>query len=244
MRVKMQVRQAVERISGLAVYRSPPRGFNLYADLAAIPIPPPRMVFDIGAHHGKATAEYLDVWKSAVIHSVEPFSESFEILQTRFAKNPLISCHQIALGDSERDGPLLIRSGSVNNSLKDYEESFAGEALLGAEQVTIRTLTSLCQDLGIQHIDFLKVDTEGADLEVLMGAEQMLARRAIGVIQVEVGVDPDNHKHVPLEACKPKVEEFGYRLFGIYEQVRDFPHGRWHLRRCNAVFISNELSSS
>jgi hypothetical protein len=50
-------------------------------------------------------------------------------------------------------------------------------------------------------------------MEVLVGAEKLLACEAVGMVQVEVGLDPDNAKHVSSELCKSKFEEFGYRLF-------------------------------
>lgn len=231
-------------MSGLSIYRRGPRGLNLYTDLASIPAPPPRTVFDVGAHRGESAAEFSRAWKGATLHCFEPAGESFEALQARFAASPRVNCYRLALGDREHEGTLFVRSGSANTSLRKYEGSSERETLVGEEQVAVQTLGKFCADLDIRHIDFLKVDTEGADMEVIVGAEKLLACGAVGVVQVEVGLDPDNAKHVPFESCKSAFEEFGYRLFGIYEQVREFPSHRWHLRRCNAVFISQELSSA
>jgi FkbM family methyltransferase len=244
MALRQCARRAVERISGLSIYRRGPRGLNLFTDLASIPAPPLRTVFDVGAHRGESATEFTRVWKGATLYCFEPTGESFEALQARFTASPRVNCYRLALGDREYEGTLFLRSGSVNNSLKKYEGFSKGETLVAEEQVAVQTLDKFCADLNIRHIDFLKVDTEGADMEVLAGAENLLARGAVGVVQVEVGLDPNNTKHVSFESCKSKFEEFGYRLFGIYEQVREFPSHRWHLRRCNAVFISPELSSA
>ena len=40
---------------------------------------------------------------------------------------------------------------------------------------------------GLTHIDLLKVDTEGADWQVLRGFESVLSRRGISVVQFEYG---------------------------------------------------------
>ena len=44
-----------------------------------------------------------------------------------------------------------------------------------------------CQQHGIQHIDFLKIDVEGADHLVLEGFDRMLDSRAVRVVQFEYG---------------------------------------------------------
>jgi FkbM family methyltransferase len=244
MALTRQARRVAERMTGLSIYRRGPRGLNLYTDLASIPAPPLRTVFDVGAHRGESAVEFSRVWKGATLYCFEPAEKSFEELRARFSTSPRVYCYQLALGDREYEGTLFVRSGSVNNSLRRYEGNSDRETLVGEERVAVQTLDKFCADLDIQHIDFLKIDTEGADMEVVAGAEKLLARGAVGVVQVEVGLDPDNAKHVSFESCKRKFEEFGYRLFGIYEQVREFPSHRWHLRRCNAVFISRELSSA
>jgi FkbM family methyltransferase len=51
--------------------------------------------------------------------------------------------------------------------------------------VETQSLDAVCQSENIKRIDFLQVDVQGADLEVLKGAEQMLAQGVIA-IQTEV----------------------------------------------------------
>src|SRR5690349_20077599 len=75
--LRHRARRAVERMSGLSIYRRGPRGLNLYTDLASIPAPPMRTVLDVGAHRGESAAEFSRVWKGAILHCFEPASESF-----------------------------------------------------------------------------------------------------------------------------------------------------------------------
>jgi hypothetical protein len=89
----------------------------------------------------------------------------------------------------------------------------------------------------------MKIDTEGYDLHVLRGARGMLADQKIDLVQVEAGISPENVRHVRLEAMKSYLEERDYFLFGFYDQVPEWPTGRPHLRRANAVFISRRASA-
>ena len=105
------------------------------------------------------------------------------------------------------------------------------------------TLDDFCQDQKINHISYLKVDTEGADLDVLQGARGALERNEIDFVEVEAGMNPHNKYHVPLEKLKSFLEGHDYYIFGIYEQVREWIEKKPNLRRTNAVFISNKMIS-
>ncbi|MEM9060195.1 MAG: FkbM family methyltransferase [Pseudomonadota bacterium] len=52
-------------------------------------------------------------------------------------------------------------------------------------EVETRTLDSLMSDLGLAEVDFVKVDTEGNDPNVLTGAKETLASGRIGCLQFE-----------------------------------------------------------
>lgn len=57
---------------------------------------------------------------------------------------------------------------------------------LETHRVKVRPLSSVLDELGIDHVDLLKVDVEGAELEVLRGIEERhwpLVRQA--VVEVE-----------------------------------------------------------
>ena len=69
----------------------------------------------------------------------------------------------------------------------------------------------------------------------------MLSEQKVDLIQVEVGMNPRNDRHVPFESIKNFLESHNYFLFGIYEQVLEWPSKRPYLRRTNPVFISQRL---
>jgi hypothetical protein len=87
----------------------------------------------------------------------------------------------------------------------------------------------------------MKIDTEGADLDVLKGAERMLNEQRIDIVKVEAGMNPTNHLHVPFEVLKNYLESKHYFLFGIYEQKHEWPTKHPHLRRTNPIFISQQV---
>jgi hypothetical protein len=56
-----------------------------------------------------------------------------------------------------------------------------------SERVRIITLDSYCGEHQIEHIDLLKLDVEGHELDVLNGATHMFSKAAISMVQFEFG---------------------------------------------------------
>jgi hypothetical protein len=106
------------------------------------------------------------------------------------------------------------------------------------EKVKIRPLSAFCSDNGICHINYLKIDTEGYDLEVLKGASELLAGHSIDLLEVEVGMNPRNDYHVNISVVLEYLESKGYLVFGVYEQVQEWVTSKPFLRRSNVLFIS------
>lgn len=107
--------------------------------------------------------------------------------------------------------------------------------------VSLTTIDEFCAARGVVSIDYLKIDTEGNDLNVLIGAAAMLDRNAIKIIAAEVSTNHDNMRHVPFDDIYRFMCPKGYRVFGLYEQTPEFFEGRPNLRRANVVYISREV---
>lgn len=56
------------------------------------------------------------------------------------------------------------------------------------EEVELRRLDSVLPELGLEHVDYLKVDVEGSEYDVLAGAEALLPH--VGLVRCEVGFVP------------------------------------------------------
>lgn len=70
-------------------------------------------------------------------------------------------------------------------------------------------------------IDFLKIDTEGSDLDVLHGGHRALAARRVRLIQVEASMNPENSLHFGLQRFIDCLCPHDLLLFGLYEQVHE-----------------------
>ena len=75
----------------------------------------------------------------------------------------------------------------------------------------------------------------------MQGAQLALGERRVDFVEVEAGMNRENTTHVSIEVLKHFLEENGYFLFGVYDQVSEWPKKEPHLRRVNAVFVSDVL---
>lgn len=221
-------------LAGLHLYRTPPRGTSFYSDIrVAFPTFNPRIIFDVGANIGQSTAEYLKAFPDAEIYAFEP-SAAYFILKDQYARNARVHGEKIALSDRSGEAKFQTVKNSVISHISPE----------GNEIVQTETLDAYCKYKGINHIDFLKIDTEGHDLAVLQGADSILSGQFVDMVQVEASMNPDNANHSRFEDLKLLLEGRGYRLFGLYEQAREFPTSQQYLRRTNPVFISKELCNA
>ena len=196
----------------------------------------PTLVFDVGANVGQSAVRFRAAYPDVDLHCFEPVHETYRVLSASLANDPRAHCHEIALG-SQSGAARVHHGGSSDRARIDV----TGVHDAKAATVSVDTLTGFCAARGISGISYLKVDTEGHDLEVLRGGESLLADGSVDVVEVEAGMSPDNRLHVPYADLVHYLEGFGYRLFGLYEQVPEWPTGRPQLRRTNPVFISPEL---
>lgn len=100
----------------------------------------------------------------------------------------------------------------------------------GTQEVEVDTLDHCLEQHASWRPQFLKVDVEGADLDVLKGAEKQLRNTVIGV-QVEVSFNP-RHVNGPLfSEIDQHLRERGFELFGL---VRDHMIRRNTVHGCNS----------
>jgi FkbM family methyltransferase len=200
----------------------------------------PRVIFDVGANDGKTAIALAASFPDAVVYAFEPVADTFRTLAQSASTHRRIRPFNLALGARPRRARMRIKSVSVSNRIAGWRDF-----LKPSETVTMTAGDGFCGEQGLDRIGLLKVDSEGHDLQVLVGFRKMLAAARIDLVEAEVGMNPENKRHVSFEAVKTYLERFGYRLFLIYEQTYDVPFsGRAVLRRCNVVFVSEKTAQT
>lgn len=190
------------------------------------------VIFDVGANRGQSAESFRRWYPRAFIHCFEPVKATFDILQSTVANDARVRVHHMGFGATT--GGQVIALGADDRMSNIGRDAADGRG----ESIVVDTLDRFCAQHEIDHIDYLKIDTEGSDLAVLQGAPEMLGRGAARIVEVEGGLNPDNSFHVGAQALTQCLTSYEYRLFTIYEQVLEWPTANAYLRRANFVFIS------
>jgi len=179
------------------------------------PAKDPVVIFDVGANIGQTVKMFNRIYPEVDTHCFEPVSETFTELVKNTGSFKNVVCHQLALGDKQESVEIaLFDDKSVLNSLKKEAQNPESKEL---ETITVTTGDEFCKLHSITHIDLLKIDTEGYEIEVLNGFKEMLGKDAISVLYCEVGFSPDNSRNTYLPKLLDFAHEHHFKFYGIYE---------------------------
>ena len=180
-------------------------------------------VLDVGANRGQFAHELRRIGYAGRIVSFEPIASEFEVLRSSFAADPLWHGHAIALGAADDVMRITVPRLTVLSSLLDAQVSEPGARI---ERVEVRRLDAMWPALqvgGACRRVFLKMDTQGFDLEVFKGAAGCLPQ--VCGLQSELSIQP-LYKHMPhyLEALAA-YEAAGFELHNLAVVSRTAEHG-------------------
>lgn len=195
-----------------------PVGADLFIDIhRKINYPSLDVLFDVGANIGQ-TRKYFRFHKpSAKIYSFEPVQATYQQLKEGAAGDANCVLENMALGDSTGEKTIRLFDGdlTVLNSLRDEVMNNAANAR--EETIRIDTLDRYCSVNNIQKIDLLKIDTEGFEINVLRGAEQMLQSGNISFVYCETGFQKTNERNTYFPDLTEYLSNHDYYFFGLYQ---------------------------
>jgi len=143
-------------------------------------------VLDVGAHHGLYTLlASVAVGPSGKVVAFEPSPREQKQLRDNVRLNRCrnVRIEPVAVGSSRGRANLFLVQGS-----EDYCNSLRPPAVKAdtvGVSVAVETLDDFLRENRIPRVDFLKVDVEGGELEVLRGASKLLASELRPVIMCE-----------------------------------------------------------
>lgn len=200
------------------------------------------VIFDVGAHVGVVAARFRRLFPRAVIHCFEPFPESFDRLRNAASQLRPIELHALALAAREGEAAFSVNVNPATNSLLASDASGAvywrRDTPRTRDRLTVRTTTldAFCEEQGIGRIDILKMDVQGGEYDVLLGAPELLARQAVGLVYLELITAPTYVGQHRIGEYLDLFDGAGYELFDFFNLGR----GGGRLLQLDAIFASPE----
>jgi FkbM family methyltransferase len=212
---------------GLFVARQYPdvvHGYRLEDDLKLIIPRTDPLCFDIGANRGQTIQMLQHCFARPIIHAFEPSATTYETLANQ-SYGPRVTLHQLAMG--EQAGVAEFRNYE-QSELSSFlavnpdkgENLFATQELLSVETVRVETLDDFCGAQKIDYIDLLKIDTQGFELPVLRGGDNLFRQKKVGAVLLELNFATLYEGQSDFLEILQWMRSYNMRLVDYYEKER------------------------
>ena len=197
------------------------------------------LVLDIGANIGQFSLELREAGYNNRIISFEPLSDAYLKLLENSKEDPKWEiAPRCGLGSSSKTAHINVSGNSWSSSFlqitKNHTIAAPSSAYIASEKVSIFTLDELMQnEVSQSKRPYLKIDTQGYELEVLEGAKEVLTY--LCGVQLEISLQPLYEGQPELLEIIDKVTKLGFELYDLEPEFYDKQNGR--LMQLNAIFI-------
>jgi len=196
------------------------------------------IIIEAGAFNGHESILFAKTWPQATIYSFEPVPQIFELLQNNTKNFSQIHCFQLALSNKNGCAPFVVSEEknrpnipSAAGSLLIPKEHWKNSSTLFNKMIVVPTiiLDDWAKKNDISNVDFLWLDTQGTELDILKSSPGILATVKVIYIEVEF---IEAYAGQPLYSdIKKFLEAQGFKVI-----ARDFddPPKHWY---GNVVFV-------
>ena len=199
---------------------------------------PTDICFDVGANIGYHTTLMAQAVPAGEVHSFEPVPLNWHILSLNVLINRFqnVVYNNIALGDRQGRTTFSAASDGAYSSMVPTGRRTESARI----EVELDTLDAYADAHGIERVDILKVDVEGAEGLVLRGAQQLLSAPARRPRLIMLELFDSNHApyRTSIEEILRQMAEFGYspQIVDPGGRPIDFQQCHWNVHP-NVFFV-------
>ncbi len=173
------------------------------------------VMIDCGAHIGADSIELARIFPKGKVHSFEPVPFIYKQLQKNSKKFPNINCYPIALSNEDGYAQIQISEGGSDASssllipkehLIDHKEVLFKESL----KVKTETLDTWAEKNNILRIDFLWLDMQGFEMQMLKASTKVLP--TVKVIFTEVSIKETYEGVILYNEYRSWLESIGFTM--------------------------------
>jgi FkbM family methyltransferase len=196
------------------------------------------LVLDVGANQGQTALKFLKQGYRGRILSFEPVPTAFRELKKRSDRFKNWTAEETAIGSETGEVDVNIagniESSSILKMLDTHTKAAPGSAGTEVQKAKLQTLDSFFPE-SIQPTDhiFLKIDVQGYEPQVLLGAGKVLP--FVKILQIELSLVPLYDGAPDYKEVIKRIEEMGFQLFSLLPGFSDSETGQ--LYQMDGLFI-------
>ena len=188
-------------------------------------LPKNAIVFDVGANFGTMTLQLAKSASSGRIYAFEPTNYAFKRLKANVKLNPDLKSRinliqAFVSGKTEKNPKIKAFSSWKVDGMKANETHPIHLGISkAAKKIGAIRLDDFCRREGITRLDFIKIDTDGHEHEVLKGAEKIISEYKPTII-FEVGDYILKEKNIDFLYFLDYFEKHNYLLFDTKSELK------------------------
>lgn len=199
------------------------------------------LVLDVGANIGQFHSELRFLGYAKDVISFEPLSEAYNILKRKESGfSNWIVYERVALGSSDSETIINISNNLVSSSIlpidKKHVDAEPESAYITTEKIVVKKLDSIAVEYNWRSKNiFLKIDTQGFEYEVLMGAKNTM--NIVTFIQLELSMEELYTGQKTFYELCDYMQECGFSVFTIFREFLNTT--TFETLQYNVIFINN-----
>jgi FkbM family methyltransferase len=138
----------------------------------------PKIIFDIGGNIGITSIYLASIFPDAKIYTFEPLPDNFEILTKNIQKYDNIEAFNIGLGSKNGNFKVYLSDDSENFGGVSFYPDPIGNKAESYVLCEVKNINDIIKNFNIESIDLIKIDTEGAEYDILTSLEEKILRKA------------------------------------------------------------------
>ncbi|MGP8216991.1 MAG: FkbM family methyltransferase [Bacteroidia bacterium] len=181
-------------------------------------LPKDAVIIDIGANFGVMSLQFAQIAPEGKVYSFEPTHYAIAKLKRNLELNPSLASRIEVINS------FLSATSTANANIKAYSSWKVNDekapdmhpehlgAAKSTEGVGAMTLDDFCKSRQLQRLDFIKIDTDGHEYEILQGARETISKYRPQII-FEIGIYVMTEKGIDFTFYSNYFKELNYNMF-------------------------------
>lgn len=193
-------------------------------------------IIDIGANKGQTIERFKEMFEQPRLYSIEPTKKIFNDLKKKYDDKENIRTFNFAIGEKNSKKKFYNYKNSELNSFFEIKDKT--QKKIEEVKIDVITLDYFCKKQKFNDIDILKIDTQGNEKSVLIGAKKSLQKKIFKLIEIEIILGDYYKVKNNFSDIEKYLTDNNYKLIAIDRIINFFSNKYMYF---NAIYIREDI---